>query len=423
MAGNQLGKTWSGAAEVAMHLTGRYPDWWQGRRWDKPIRVMAGSVSTELTRDGVQRLLVGQPEDENSWGTGMIPLDTIEGWSKRQGTANALDSITVKHAGGGTSTLLFKAYEQGRQKWQANTIDLVWFDEEPPQDVYSEGITRTTATKGSVMMTFTPLLGMSEVVRRFLNEKSPDRSVTTMTIYDVEHIAPEDVEREIAKYPEHERDARARGIPILGSGRIFPFADSQIVVDPVRIPDWWPQIGGLDFGWDHPFAATRLAWDRDQDVIYVMAEYRERQKAPRDHAMTLLTWHRGLRWAWPHDGMQHDKGSGEQLASQYRKLGMKLLADNATFVDGTNGVEAGLFEMHDRMMTGRWKVFSTCVKYLEEIRIYHREDGKVVKEFDDLISSSRYAMMMLRYARTLPDLRRMSSSSATAVGTGEINDW
>lgn len=421
MAGNQLGKTYSGAAEMAYHLTGRYPGWWEGYRFSGPIRAMAGSVSTELTRDGVQRLLIGNPEDESAWGTGMIPLDAIVGWNRRQGTANALDSVSVKHVNGGTSTLLFKAYEQGRAKWQANTIDLVWFDEEPPQDIYSEGITRTTATKGLVMMTFTPLLGMSEVVRRFLNETSPDRSVTTMTIYDVEHIAKEDVEREIAKYPEHERDARARGIPILGSGRIFPVAEERIVVDPIRIPDWWVRIGGLDFGWDHPFAAVEVVWDRDLDVVYVTREMRERQQTPAQHAMTLKTWG-GIRFAWPHDGMQHDKGSGEQLAAQYRKHGLKMLAERATFADGTSGVEAGLFSMLERMQTGRFKVFSTCTKWLEEFRIYHREDGKVVKEFDDLISSSRYAIMMLRFARVPVDPRRDGSKSATAVGVGEV-DW
>ncbi len=184
MAGNQLGKTWSGAAELAMHLTGRYPDWWEGRRFDAPITAMAGSVSTELTRDGVQRLLVGSPQDESQWGTGMIPKEMLNDWNRRMGTANALDTLTVRHKAGGLSTVLFKAYEQGREKWQANTVHVVWFDEEPPMDVYSEGLTRTNATQGVVYLTFTPLMGMSEVVRRFLNEQTPYRAVTAMTVFE-----------------------------------------------------------------------------------------------------------------------------------------------------------------------------------------------------------------------------------------------
>jgi phage terminase large subunit-like protein len=170
MAGNQLGKTYCGAAEAAIHLTGKYPDWWQGRRWDRPVRAWAGSKTGEVTRDGVQRYLVGEPKDQQQWGTGMVPHACLIDWGRRQGIADALDNITVKHVSGGTSTLGFKSYDQGRQKWQGETLDFVWFDEEPPLDIYMEGLTRTNATGGMVMITFTPLLGMSDVVSMFLGE-------------------------------------------------------------------------------------------------------------------------------------------------------------------------------------------------------------------------------------------------------------
>lgn len=171
MAGNQLGKTYCGAAEVAMHLTGQYPDWWNGRRWDRPTRWWAGSKTGEVTRDGVQRYLVGEPKDESQWGTGMIPKASFaDDPSRRQGIADALDSLTVRHTSGGTSTLGFKSYDQGRQKWQGETLDGVWFDEECPMDIYMEGLTRTNATNGIVLMTFTPLLGMSDVVAMFLRD-------------------------------------------------------------------------------------------------------------------------------------------------------------------------------------------------------------------------------------------------------------
>lgn len=170
MAGNQLGKTYCGAAEAAYHLTGLYPDWWLGREFDRPIRMWAGSKTSEVTRDGVQRLLVGEPKDESQWGTGMIPGDCLVDWSRRQGIADALDSVIVKHVSGGHSSCGFKSYDQGRQKWQGETLDVVWFDEEPPMDIYMEGLTRTNATGGMSYLTFTPLLGMSEVVGMFLGE-------------------------------------------------------------------------------------------------------------------------------------------------------------------------------------------------------------------------------------------------------------
>lgn len=170
MAGNQLGKTLAGAAEMAMHLSGRYPAWWRGRRFDRAILAMAGSETAELTRDALQRLLVGPPADERDWGSGTIPRRDLLVTARRHGVANALDTVVVAHAAGGRSTLLLKSYDQGRRKWQANTADVVWFDEEPPLDVYVEGLTRTNATGGIVYLTFTPLLGMSEVVRMFVGE-------------------------------------------------------------------------------------------------------------------------------------------------------------------------------------------------------------------------------------------------------------
>lgn len=170
MAGNQLGKTFCGAAEAAIHLTGLYPDWWPGKRWDRPVRAWAGSETWDVTRDGVQRILVGEPKDEGTWGTGLIPGDHLVDWARRQGAPDALDSVIVKHKSGAHSTLGFKSYDQGRTKWQAETLDFVWFDEEPPQDIYSEGLTRTNATSGIAFLTFTPLKGMSDVVHEFIKE-------------------------------------------------------------------------------------------------------------------------------------------------------------------------------------------------------------------------------------------------------------
>lgn len=168
MAGNQLGKTVAGSMEVGMHLTGRYPDWWTGRTWDRPTRWWAAGDTRISTRDSVQKLLVGPPEKEDEWGTGSIPALDLVDTARGFGVPNALDTITVKHVSGGVSTLLFKAYEQGRAKWQADTLDGVWFDEEPPLDIYTEGLTRTNATNGIAFLTFTPLRGMSEVVSMFL---------------------------------------------------------------------------------------------------------------------------------------------------------------------------------------------------------------------------------------------------------------
>ena len=175
MAGNQLGKTLAGGFEWSMHLTGRYPDWWQGRVFDEPVRLWAAGVTGESTRDNPQRILLGPPQQTDQWGTGAIPYDALNDWTLARGLPDAVDSVVVKHGGGGDtqakeSVISFKSYEKGREKWQGETLHGVWFDEEPPLDIYSEGKTRTNATNGLVIVTFTPLQGMSDVVSLFLND-------------------------------------------------------------------------------------------------------------------------------------------------------------------------------------------------------------------------------------------------------------
>jgi Terminase RNaseH-like domain/Terminase large subunit, T4likevirus-type, N-terminal len=228
------------------------------------------------------------------------------------------------------------------------------------------------------------------------------RSVTTMTIDDVEHYTPAQKLQIIASYPAHEREARAKGVPTMGSGRVFPIAEDKITVDPLQIPKHWAQINGLDFGWDHPFAAVNIAWDRDGDCLYVCKAYREKEATPVIHAASIKPWGHWVPCAWPHDGYQHDKGSGDQLAEQYRKQGLDMLPEHATHPEGGNGVEAGLMDMLERMQTGRFKVFSNLSAWLEEFRLYHRLDGKLVKEREDLMSATRYGVMMLRHAIVEP---------------------
>lgn len=224
------------------------------------------------------------------------------------------------------------------------------------------------------------------------------RHVTRMTIDDAEHYTEEQRAAIIASYPAHERKARTKGIPVLGSGRVFPLDEDDIKIKAFEIPSHWPQIGGIDFGWDHPTGAAKLAWDRDADCIYVTNSYGQREATPIMHAAALKGWGANLPWAWPHDGLQHDKGSGEALAAQYRDHGLNMLPERATFEDGGNGVEAGVTEMLDRMLSFRWKVFDHLEDWFAEFRLYHRKDGLIVKLNDDRISASRYAMMMKRFA-------------------------
>lgn len=417
LAGNQNGKTYCGGAEITLHATGRYPDWWEGAVFDKAIDAWAAGVTNESTRDVVQKTLVGPPERKEAWGTGLIPADAIVDAKPARGIANLLDYVVIRHGGGGDvqaseSIIGFKSYEQGRESWQGPPKDFVWFDEEPPEDVYTEGRARTQTKGRRSIMTFTPLQGMSTVVAGFVLKRPEEialigRRVITMTIHDAEHYTPEERAAIIAGYPEHERKARALGEPSVGSGRIFPLDDDEIACDAFEIPAHWPRIGCMDFGWDHPFAAADLAWDRDSDIVYVTKTHRQSQATPMMHCATLKAWNgpgdQWLPWSWPRDGRRETlEGAGVALAKQYADQDLKMLDQHAQFEDGSVSVEAGLMDMLDRMQTKRFKVFRHLTDWFEEFRLYHRKKGLVVKERDDLMACTRYGVMMLRFAKVKP---------------------
>ncbi len=423
MAGNQLGKTFCGAMEAACHATGQYPDDWVGRKWDRPTKGWAGGVSSQVCRDVLQALLLGEPWPDGK-GTGALPLDVIHDVNMARGIQDAVDTIFVRHVTGGLSTISFKSYEQGRTKWQGSTLDWVWFDEEPPFEIYMEGMTRTNATKGMVYMTFTPLFGFSNVVLRFTEERDihPSRGMIQMTSEDAGHYTAEMIQRDWDSYEPWERDARMNGVPILGSGRIFAVPEEHITCDPFEIPNYWPVLAGLDLGIDHPTAAVKLAWDRDTDIIYVTAEHRLEDTPIPVHAAAIRKWHPDIPVAWPHDAHSRDKGSGINIKTQYADAGCNMLKEHATF-SKTEGdgykVEAGVSVMLERMREGRLKVFRPCQNWFGEFRMYHRKDGLIVKERDDLLSATRYGIMMIRHAKPLSQLgRKRGTRSKTRMAKG-----
>jgi hypothetical protein len=231
------------------------------------------------------------------------------------------------------------------------------------------------------------------------------RAIITASIEDALHFTPEQRKEIAASYPAWERDARVNGTPALGSGRVFPIAEETIAIEHREFPSHWPRIGGMDFGWDHPFAAVELCWDRDVDCVYVSRAYRVRETTPITHAAALRLWGKELRWAWPRDGNRETlEGAGIALAEQYRAQGLNMLPEYSHFLEGDGkksvSVEAGLMSMLQRMESGRFKIFKHLNDWWEEFRLFHRKDGKIVKESDDLMAATRYALMMLRHAST-----------------------
>ena len=407
MAGNRVGKSFCGAMEIAYHATGKYPSWWAGKRFNRPVRCWAGGVSNETTRDVCQKELVGQPDVPTSKGTGSIPLNSIGDTVRKAGVPNAINSVVVKHTTGGYSRIGFKAYEMGKEKWMGESVDVIWLDEEPPPSIYSQALTRTADKGGIVFMTFTPEQGMTETVAQFINNIKDGQALIQATWDDAPHMTDTVRKQILEALPPHERKMREKGIPVLGSGLVFPLPEEDLLCDPIDIPDHWPRLCGIDFGWDHPTAVTWIAWDRDSDIVYVYDSYSLRQETVPVHASAINARGKWIPVIWPMDGRQADKGSGKNLTEQYRKESVNMLREHFSnppsqgMKEGTGGnsVEAGIQQMLTRFQTKRLKIFKNQGKLLEELRMYHRKDGKIVPIHDDVISALRYCVMSLRKAR------------------------
>lgn len=282
-------------------------------------------------------------------------------------------------------------------------------DEEPPQEIWSQFLRAQLAQKFAVLyITMTPEEGMTKVVTQFVNELAQGQALIQATWDDAAHFSEADKQEKLMAFPAHEREMRSKGVPMMGAGLVFSTSEENIVVDPFEIPRHWPQIIGIDFGWDHPFAACKMAWDRDNDCIYLTNEYRESKAIPAIHAMAIKAWGDWVPVAWPHDGLSTEKGTGEQLRDKYVEAGLNLLPWKSTNApqagqsegEGGNSVWAGIIDMNQRMESGRFKVFSTCTQWLSEKRMYHTDkNGNLVKLTDDCISASRYATIMIRHAR------------------------
>jgi phage terminase large subunit-like protein len=412
--GNQCGKTYSTCMEDAFHATGLYPDWFEGTRFTKPVVMIVAGKTNDTTKNILQIELFGDPVDEHKFGTGTVPKDCIGNITRKAGVPNAYSEVLVKHHDkngifDGWSKVFLLSYEMKEKAFMGYRADVCHGDEEPPQEIWSQFLRATLSTNGICYLSYTPEEGITEVVHGFMSNLQEGQLLVTAGWDDAPHFTEEMKRQKLAAYPVHEREMRSKGVPRMGSGKVFDVNEELISINPVQIPDHWPRICGVDLGWDHPFAAVWVAWDRDSDTFYVYDCYREERALMSVQAHAVNSRGDWIPVVWPHDGLIHDKKSGKPLADMYRdEFGMNMWHE--TFSNppqpgkeegsGGNGVEVGLMEILNRMESGRFKVFSTCTAWFEEFRMYHRKDGQLVKLRDDLMSATRYACMMIRHAQT-----------------------
>ena len=407
VAANRVGKTRTGAYLMSYWLTGDYPENFDGYRFDKPVRAWCAGVTAQAVKDVMQFELLGPNSD---LGSGMIPRDRIIKTIRKPGVSEAIETVQVRHSDstcnctGSTtcprckiSELTFKTYEQGRDSFQGAKLDVIWLDEEPRDyGIYSECVTRTDCAVGEhrlIMNTFTPLFGLSDVVLQFMPDgippyggihpSAPYRYIATATWDDVPHLSEEWKTQAMATYSRHELEARTRGLPTLGSGAIYPYAEEDVIVDDFDIPEWWPRCFGLDVGWKCT-AAVWLALNKDTGTWYAYSEHYGGEQVIPIHASAIKARGDYIVGAIDPAAGGTSLTDGQKARELYENEGLYLVTAN-------NSVEAGIQDVSRAFATGQLKIFKSLSNSRAEMRVYRRDEkGQVVKKRDHAMDALRY---------------------------------
>lgn len=440
LGGNRSGKTTAGAYICAVVATGMYPDWWEGFVVDGPASIWAVGQTSQTTRDTVQEALMGPI---GAWGTGMLPKDSIVKITASKGIAGAIDTVQVRHVSGAISTIGFKSYDQRAASFFGTAKHITWLDEPADDDIYNESLVRlmrvpdTEDGTGRMIHTITPKKGLTRLLADYLsdcdllagtekfeglttakalmdyeNRRDDNEFGTTETKKSGKHhraaitIAWDDipwlgesVKNEIlASTPPHLRATISKGIPSIGSGSVYPIPLEDVLLKPEDvkpIPAFWPRIYGMDVGF-RCTAAVFLAYDPDNDIVYVTGEHYMKEQPPEMHAAGInrvaKDWMPGVI---DPASKQRDK-NGDQLIRTYRSLGLRIS-------EADNSVMDGIQKIWSRLATGKLKFFPNTPNLQNEYILYRYDDhNKPIKENDHALDALRYAINMLHMARPTP---------------------
>jgi phage terminase large subunit-like protein len=416
LAANRIGKTVSTCYETAMHLTGRYPAWWQGRRWHQPITAMVAGEGWQQVAMVLQNELLGTQDIkiQDSIGTGALPRDSIVLDTMRNDGANCL-GVEIRHTSGSNSYLVFANYTQEVRQMQGFRLHLAVFDEQPPDDFFSEIVTRTATTQGQVLCSFTPLKGLNGLVSKFWNREEGYEHIR-VSWDDVPEYDPWgepfllmstrlQLERD---YLPHERDARRNGRPVMGKGAVFQIRS-------------WPTYRSGDYDFRntrglHRIIALDLGLVNDKTVITLMY-WDPNEREAWLHTQIVV---KGVEEANPMNYINHlmrPEVFGTPIvlppdASTPGRYTMSSLSIRQLFEEyelnvhpdpvmnpaddqgrRTNHKSYGINMMRQMLELGTLHVNENCTEFLREAQNYFVDAQGRFSDPDDAIDSARYALL------------------------------
>lgn len=389
---------------VACVAMGKYPHWWNGRRFERAPRIWAAGQTTELVKSSLMEYLFG-----HDGVSGMISADHIEHIYWNQQSPGMINRVLVRHPAG-LSEITFKSYDQGWQRFQSGTIELAALDEEMPARIFSEVVTRTATTNGLVLAAFTALQGITPLVAHLWplsvgldkTEEETHRYHCFIGWKDIpESLLPAERRKQlIAQYLPHEVRARTEGIPSIGSGMVYPVAEEEFSVEPFEIPDHWRKGFALDPGYRSKTAALWAAWDEDSDTVYLYSEHYQGLAEPTVHVDSMRR--RGSWIPCIIDPAGANVNDGKRVKIVYKEV-MHVINDTWPMHDAQKSITAGIMEVYARLTSGRLKVFNTLRNWTTEFRQYHRDEtGKIAPTPDHLMDCTRYLVMGTKHFITKP---------------------
>jgi phage terminase large subunit-like protein len=416
LAANRIGKTVSTCYETAMHLTGLYPDWWEGYRFDKPITCMVAGEGWAQVALVLQQELLGTQDVKitENLGTGAVPRDCIVVDTMRNDGANCI-GCEIRHKSGTNSYLLFANYTQEVRQLQGFKLNLAVFDEQPPDDFFSEVVTRTATTQGKVLCSFTPLKGLNGLVSKFWN-KEEGYEYIRVSWADVPEYDPwgqpfllAATRRQLEKdYLPHEREARIAGKPVMGKGAVFQLNNWPTYktgeYDFTRMPNI-QRVIALDLGLVNDKTVISLMyWEPHERTAFLHKQIVVQgieEAVPTQYINHLLRPEVfGCPIVLPADASTAGRytmssNSIRELFEQYELNVYDKAIMNPADSQGrvTNHKAYGINQMRQMLEVGSLMVNESCTYFLSEAQNYFVDEKGRFSDPDDCIDSARYALL------------------------------